>query len=268
MADDNSILVLEEFFRGVLISWRTAFDIDGDEELAKRGMREVERLPRPDARSDFDELCRAGCHPSVLALLIALVRNESSLSADWDKLADLLGRNRPTAALSNAATLLDAVFDHVLRMIRPDDELVAGAEPDGIVHAIARNPVGATDALFTAFGFPSPRRVASDLWIFDRLASEVSRLSGEIGSLTLEHLSKYLLATYVYSSTGRHYDRNVSGLIAAVQGRYSYDESAHRNWRHRNQKAVEDPNTSGDFRLFHLPVALSRVLKPRTEFFQ
>jgi hypothetical protein len=80
---DDARLPIERAIRDAIASWKSV-DIDLDATIAEWAAREVERLPRPGARDDFSQLCEAGCHPSVLGVLLALIRREPALSSAWN----------------------------------------------------------------------------------------------------------------------------------------------------------------------------------------
>ena len=80
---------------------------DPDQVLKEWAVEEERSLTSPGPREEFAELCKHGCLPQGLALLIALLRSSPLLETFW---VEMVGkpdkRDRTARALENAAHTL------------------------------------------------------------------------------------------------------------------------------------------------------------------
>jgi hypothetical protein len=196
---------------------RQARGINLDEVLAEWAAKEAHELPSPGAREDFDELCKHGCNPQVLAVIVAGLRNSPRLEAIW---AMMVGptetRQKAIQTLEKAVGTLEEIFGVFIAVEDERDR-----------------------AEFAKIGRISPSRMVSELQLYGRLINMGKSLAVDTESHSLAEVSKFILSNYVERTTGRPHDRCVSGLIAAVCNPSDYTEVAYRMWRNRNYDRLE-----------------------------
>jgi hypothetical protein len=178
---------------------------------------EAQKLPSPGARQDFDELCKDGCLPQVLAAIIVLIRFSPLLETFW---AEMVGssdnRQKATRNLEKAAATLEGLFGG---LIASEDENQR--------------------AEFLKIGRLPFSSVVSELRFYIRLINGAERIAADVESHSLQEVCKYLLSSYVRQMTGRFHDRNVSALIGQTYGPSDYEEVAQRMWRNRNYQRLD-----------------------------
>jgi len=188
-----------------------------DAGLAEWASEEAQKLASPGAREDFDELCKDGCNPQVLAGIIALIRNSPRLEAIWEMIVGQReNRKKATRVLENAAATLEDVFGAFIAVEDEKDR-----------------------AEFAKIGRIPFSRMVSELRLYGRLINMAQSLAVETEAHSLGEVSRFILSSYVERTTGRPHDRNVSGLIGEVANSPDYNEVAHRMWRNRNYERLE-----------------------------
>jgi hypothetical protein len=210
-----------EIERALLDAYRKRWQAKGfnlDESLISWAKEEAKTLETWSARTDFDELCTHGCTPEILAVLIASFRFSPNLENFW---TEMVGhpdnRQKTTKTLENAAVALETLFR---RFIESEDERQRAE-----FTKLRRLPISA---------------VVSELRFYIKFITLAERLSVDSESNSLAEICKYILAGYVKRSTGRFHDRNVSALIAVLTDSKGFDEVAHRMWRSRNYKRLDN----------------------------
>jgi hypothetical protein len=172
-------------------------------------------LTSPGAKTDFSELCGAGCLPLGVAGLAVLLKYSSFLESFWIELVGQpRNRKKATLSLEKAVLTLETLYGGVIGDANCDQKLVD----------IGRIPV---------------TRMIDELRMHIRLINLASSLGLDTQTRSPTELFKYLLTSYVKRMTGRFHDRSVSGLIGDVVGSVDYDEVAHRMWRSRNYTRLD-----------------------------
>lgn len=179
---------------------------------------ELERgLTSPGAREEFAELCKAGCFPQTLALLVLLLRYSPSLKSFWTKVVGQpRNRDKATRALENAAQTLKTLYAGVIA-------LGSDAETEQFAK-IGRVPIS---------------RIVSELHVHVKFINFAKTLSADTETRSPTQLAKYLLTSYVRRMTGDFHDRCVSGLVGEIVGSPEYNAGAQSMWRQRNYKRLE-----------------------------
>ncbi len=196
---------------------RRAKKIDIAHRYAEWAAQLEQGLNSPGAREEFAELCKAGCLPQGLALLVMLVRYSPFLEKFWmEMVGQQSNRDKATRALENAAKTLEVLFGDVIPF---------GSE--------------AESEHFTKIGRVPASRIVSELRIYIRVINFAESLSTDTETRSPAELSKYLLTSYVKRMTGRFHDRCVSGLVGELVGSPDYNEVAQRMWRARNYERLE-----------------------------
>jgi hypothetical protein len=189
---------------------------DFGEILAAWTTKEQQRLASPGARDDFDQLCKAGCVPQVLALIIAIIRFSPQLSEFFEV---LLGnpdkREKTLRSLERASEAFQDLFGNLLT--RENEDL---------------------RTKLTEMGHIPPSRLVSGIHFYAQILKGAEAFADvEVNSLA--ELTKYLLVGYVERATGTFCDRNVSGLIGEIVGPVDHNEVAQRMWRYRNYQRLK-----------------------------
>ena len=196
---------------------RQARGINIDQFFAEWAAEQTQGLPSPGARQDFDELCEHGCHPEVLAAIVAGLRNSPRLEAIW---AMMVGptenRQKTIQTLEKAAAKLEEIFGAFIAVEDEKDR-----------------------EEFAKIGRIPPSRLVSELQLYSRLINMAKSLAVDTESHSLGEVSKFILSNYVERTTGRPHDRCVSCLIGAVVNSSDYTEVAYRMWRNRNYDRLE-----------------------------
>jgi hypothetical protein len=213
--------------------------INIEEALAAWTAEQRQRLASPPgARTNFDELCKAGCVAHALALTIALIRLSPKLSAFANvMLGDPSKREKTLRSLENASAAFEDIFGVALAL---EDE-------DTRTH-------------FVKLGRLPPSRLVSEIRLYAKVLKLAERLPYDLEVDSLTELTKYLLAGYVERATGRFCDKHVSVLIGDIVGSADYNEVAQRMWRYRNYKRLK----KNFFGLPELLFDLSFVVTRRT----
>lgn len=177
------------------------------------GQREL--LRSMEGQEGFAELSELGCKPHMLLAILALLRHAPRLESTW-KLAvePPLIRERMAKRMDAAASAVEKMF-----LISPDDE------PKDWKHV-------------EKLGHIPPYRIVSELRFYSQMMRFIGTFTKDIGAHSLTEVSKYLLADYVYRTTGRFRDRACSALVADVVRAPKYDEVIHRMWRNRNYRRL------------------------------
>src|SRR5215472_491794 len=173
-------------------------------------------LTSPGPREEFAELCKAGCLPQGVALLVALFRCSPMLETFWVEIVGSPDKRDKTArTFEKAAQTLETLFgDFVASENRGNEEVLA---------RIGRLPISS---------------VISELRFFVQVVNFAKSLRTDTGTRSPAELSKYLLSSYVKRMTGRFHDKSVSGLVGEVRGSQGYNEVAQRMWRLRNYRRL------------------------------
>jgi hypothetical protein len=170
---------------------------------------------------EYDVLVRAGCSPTMLAVLVAALRHASSV-AQFTRA--IFGARRPRESLirslEKSATLLE-------RMFPPGME-------DPIAEARAERE----------FDFPPTRRVIKSLRDYAGMLSFLNELPDVSAVRSVPEAARFFLCAYVRDVTGTWHDAEVGTLAGCAEGAAG-DETAQRMWRARNfrrlAKALERP---------------------------
>jgi hypothetical protein len=209
--------------------------LDIEEALAAWTVKERQRLAFPGSRDDFDELCKGGCVPQVLALLIAFVRSSPRISERFRVLGSPDKREKTVRSLERASEACQDLFENLLTL---DHELIAIAFPEkGML--------------------PQPLLV-TELRLYAGLLKLAAMVPSAFEVNSLPEFTKFLLVGYVEQATGRFYDRNVSVLIGDALGPADYHEVAQRMWRHRNYQRLKESLQGLPELLFDLSFVMAR----------
>jgi hypothetical protein len=196
---------------------RRAKGYDPDLVLKEWAAEQQKSLTSPGPREEFAELCKDGCLPQALALLLAMLRYSPKLETFWVEMVGSPDKRDKTAlTLERAAQTLESLFgDFVASENEGDREVLA---------KIGRLPIS---------------KVVSELRFHIRVIHLARYVSTDTGTRSPAELSKYLLSSYVKRMTGHFHDRSVSGLIGAIVGPQEYNDVAQRMWRSRNYPRLE-----------------------------
>jgi hypothetical protein len=197
------------------------------EILSKRGVdlphilkqwtaQQKERLPSPGAHDDFEQACKKGCVPEILAILFALLRWSPPFEDFWLKVyGGPDDRRRVQKNLEKTAKAIERLF--ALPISLEDDEVISKLSKIGRI---------------------SPGKLSSELRFYSRLLNMMDSIPRETQIRSLADFGKFCLTEYVKQATRHFRDRNVSGLVAEAIGPADYNEVAHRMWRSRNFKRI------------------------------
>jgi len=178
--------------------------------------QQEQRLASPGARTDFVELCQAGCVPRVLASIIAIVRFAPQLNEWWyETLGNIKAGQKLILSLEEAAMALKNFY-------------APGTAPENSK---------TTD--FALPGLLSPRGLAAHMESHRDMVMFFGELAGKFEVKSFQDITRYLLVGYVRRATGRCHDRNISGVLGEIVGPADYDEVAQRMWRNRNYERLE-----------------------------
>jgi hypothetical protein len=196
---------------------RRAKGSDPDLALKEWAAEQEKSLTSPGPREEFAELCKDGCLPQGLALLVTMLRYSPILETFW---VEMVGnpdkRDKTTRALEKAAQTLEALFGDIV-----ESEKSGKSE---VLSKIGRLPISS---------------VISELRFHVRFINFARSLSADTKTRSPAELSKYLLSSYVKRMTGRFHDKSVSCLIGEVLSSQDYNEVAQRMWRLRNFRRLE-----------------------------
>lgn len=196
---------------------RRAKGFDPDKVLKQWAAEQEKSLTSPGPREEFAELCKDGCLPQGLALLVALFRYSPLLETFWGEMVgNPDNRDKATRALENAAQTLEGLYGAVL-----------ASEKEG------------KTAIFAKLGRLPISSVVSELRFHARFINFAKSMSADTETRSPTELSRYLLSSYVKRMTGRFHDKSVSGLIGEVVDSEDYNEVAQRMWRSRNYRRLE-----------------------------
>jgi hypothetical protein len=204
---------LWDAYRGI----RQARGINIGQVFAEWAAKQAQELPSPGARQDFDELCKHGCNPQVLAAIVGGLRNSPRLEAIWTiMVGPIESRQKTIQALEKAAATLEEIFGTFIAVEDEKDR-----------------------EEFAKIGRIPPSRMVSELQLYGRLINMAKSLGVDTESRSLGEVSKFILSHYVERTTGRPHDRCVSGLIATAVNSPDYTEVAYRMWRNRHYDRLE-----------------------------
>jgi hypothetical protein len=196
---------------------RMAKGFDPDLVLKEWAAEQEKSLTSPGPRKEFAELCKDGCLPQGLALLVALLRSSPLLETFWVEMVGSPNKRDKTArTLEKAAQTLEALFGDI----------------------VASEKTSKNEALSKMGRLPISS-VISELRFYVRFVNFARSLSADTGTRSPAELSKYLLSSYVKRMTGRFHDKSVSYLIEEVFGLQDYNEVAQRMWRLRNYRRLD-----------------------------
>jgi hypothetical protein len=214
-------------------SWPTT--LQPEPWLAERARIEVEKISSwAGAEGCFQDLCKHGCHPYILGLLLFILRRSRDVEAALARFTDS-GKKREAHArrLDDAAALIERLFRRL------------PAEANAVV-----------DAIFMKAGRTPPAQQALDL----RQTAQLVRQCSSLSRRNVAQVSTYLLSAYVEKTAGGPRDAMVSALIAAVRN-VPYDEVAHRKWRARNMEKMSQ-GAIGDWHVLEFLIGLNKLLPP------
>jgi hypothetical protein len=166
----------------------------------------------PQITTDFDELCRDGCRPQALAVLLFLISKAPKLEVWWSSFAGQpKTRRSATKTLTAAASTLEAVFARFI--VLEDDEVRRKLQEAEMI---------------------APSVLISELRFYATVFAFAEFLRAQLETRSPAQLGRFLLTYYVERATGRPHDRNIATLLTEAQNLESYDEVAQRMWRDRN----------------------------------
>ncbi len=227
----NPLQELWDFYRQTGL----AKGFDFAEILAAWTTKERQRLASPGARDDFDELCKAGCEPQVLALIIALIRFTPQLSESFEVLFGHPDKREKTLrSLERASEAFQDLFGNLLT--RESEYL---------------------RTKLTEMGHIPPSRLISGIHFYTKILRG-AEMFADVEVNSLAELTKYLLASYVERAAGTFCDRNVSGLIGEIVGPADHNEVAQRMWRYRNYRRLNGKLQRFQELLFELSFVVAR----------
>lgn len=201
---------------GMLCSIHAKKGLDLEKALNEWASAEAQQLPDPGARSDFEELCREGCTPLILAALMACLRWAPALEKFWELVVgDTATRVKTIRAIEKAIGALESLF--------------------GDLNAFEDQE---SKARFERVGRIPPPQLLGELRLYVRLLNMAENLGVTTDTRSLPEFLRYLLAGYVRLATGRFRDRSVSGLLAYLD-HPNFDEVAQRMWRARNYDRLD-----------------------------
>jgi hypothetical protein len=221
--------------------WRTYRDVQIWEGLtlsqtvSEWAHREIQKLPHPGARSDFDELCGRGCRPEILAAILALLRGGPYIQHVLRLVyGGRVKRENSRRNLEKAAKTLEQIFQ-----IEPNPQ----EDHSSIV--------------INKFGHISPGNLVWELRFYSSFLSATDWLAEEIETRSLEEFGRFVLTAYVQQATGKFNDRQTSGLLGASLADPDANDVAQRMWRHRNYSRLQKHLTKVVELLFVLGSAMS-----------
>lgn len=177
------------------------------------------KLANPGAQFDFEELCKQGCSPIVLAFIVAVMRFSPELPLLWSQIAGPREQRRKIGiGFQKTAQKVEDVFRDLMK-------------------ADIKMP-----PYLTAKGILPPATVATSLRFYSRFLNLEESLTTETRSS--EEVAKYLLVGYIKKATNRYRDRNAATIIGEILGPVDYNEVAQRMWRSRNYRRL-DKNFNG-----------------------
>lgn len=182
-------------------------------QLIDEWARDLESgIDQHGAKTDFDELCAAGCLSKGLAALVFALRYAPIMEHAWrEMVGEPADRGKTAASLEFAAQTLEKLYAGFMASETPQ---------------LAER--------FAKMGRIPVSRLVSELRLHVRIITLSSMLKADTKARSLEQVARYLVTAYVKQMTGRFRDRSVSGLIAELLGSPDYNEVAHRMWRRRN----------------------------------
>jgi hypothetical protein len=196
---------------------RRARGFDPDLVLKEWTAELKKSLTSPGPREEFAELCKDGCLPQALALLVAMLRYSPMLETYW---VEMVGnpdkRDKTARTLEKAAQTLETLFGDIV-----------ASEKSG------------KNEMLPKIGRFSISSVISELRFHVRVINFARSLSADTGTRSPAEISRYLLSNYVKRMTGRFHDKSVSCLLGEVLGSQDYNEVAQRMWRLRNYRRLE-----------------------------
>jgi hypothetical protein len=206
-----------------------------EEAWAAWAEQQKQRLASPGARTDFVELCQAGCVPEILASILALIRFAPQVRELWEgTLGRADKRQKLRQSLEKAATALEHYYAECMPLENPNAKDEANMKRNWPLSLI------------------SEIRSHNDMWIF------FGRLAAKLEVNSFPELAKYLLVGYVERATGRYRDRNVSALLGEILGPVDHNEVAQRMWRNRNYKRLDQGLSMFPELLLELSLVVSR----------
>ncbi len=197
--DSDAAQVTDLFGRFVQFNFRQRFD-----EWAKQ---RILTLSSPGARDHCYELCKEGCKPNGLAILIGLLRAAPVIENFWSDTSEV--------RMSQSQTLEEAAL-----IVKNSFPLLNGSE---------RNDSGSESGHRA-----TEPQLTLELRFRSRLLVLPESLAEETGAGSLEAVMKYLLIGYVRTATKEWRDRNVSAMLAELIGPVGHSEGSHRVWRNRH----------------------------------
>jgi hypothetical protein len=197
--------------------------------------------------SSFDILCGAGCSPVALAICLWAIEACDRWQEAWRAtVGSKRHRIQIQRTLEKAAATLQEVQDSfngaVLAIVKKSfsEELresggnidLRGLTTDSFdLNIESEWPAGAPA--------PPPTTVIRALRFYIRMLELFETMSAKTQAHSSESFSKYLISAYVRRATGAFHDSEVSALIGSSLRTRGYDETAHRNWRSRNYRQLD-----------------------------
>ncbi len=200
--------------------------VDLNQRLLSWVQQQKNSFSDPQSAIEFEELCRDGCVPQVLSVLLSFVRNSTRLSGFWTLMVgDAHSRKAMSKVLDEAADALENRFK----------ELIADDSPEQRkqFEDLDRVPLSA---------------LVAELRLYVSILNFADTLKIEIETRSVEEFARFLLTDYVGRSTGRFHDRNIATLFCDMKQMEVYEEAAQRMWRERNyDRLFEHHQKIGNF---------------------
>jgi hypothetical protein len=200
----------------------------------------------------------AGGKLSAMSAVLYVALSERGAAADIARLqrsgfrhesiliASILMRFAPALDLGLKTMFGDAKQKkRKLKILREAAEIMGEADVQ-----LAGLELGSEHDALKRFGFALPSTTAKALRFYAQMMTVREQALEALGANSGREIAMYTLAEAVHRSTGKFHDREVSGIIGAIENNPEYDETAHRVWRIRTCKRLNRTN------VIFLPVLL------------
>lgn len=115
-----------------------------------------------------------------------------------------------------------------LRVLREAAEIMSEADAH-----LSGLELGSEHDALRKLGYALPRTTVKALKFYAQMMTVREQALRALGANSGREIALYTLAEAVHRSTGRFHDREVSGIVGAIEDNPTYDETAHRVWRIR-----------------------------------
>jgi hypothetical protein len=214
-------------------------------DLVKKRKESLDRWASIDS---FNALSVEGCNEYSLVLCLKLTESARAHTHKFQRALGS-GRERDQAARSfdKAAAALERFITSLDAAVW-DDFASAASTPSRVLetaHNLAKqiNPRDEEAQWPGYLAAPHPNTILRGLRFYSRLFRDLPHL-WDPGMPYSESLGKYLLSAYTKRITGKFHDREVSALLGNATSTDGYDETAHRMWRSRNYRRIQQQCSS------------------------